>query len=135
MSSATVARCGSSSEISWPLCAVLLELILRAGQRHFAADEREPFPFQQLRRASLAVVLDQFRLVIEQVELRRSADHVQVDHVLGPRRKVGWPSGERIRTTLHETGRADALSASSELRANAPRPIPDPRRNWRRDCV
>ena len=76
--------------------AVLLKLILRSGQRHFAADEREPLAFQQLRRASLAVVLDQFRLVIEQIELRRSADHVQVDHVLRPGRKVGWPSGKRI---------------------------------------
>ncbi len=115
--------------------AVLLKPILRSGQRHFAADEGEPFSFQQLRWARLAVVLDQFRLVIEQVELRRRANHVQVNHMLSLGRKVGWPSGERIRRRCTRLGRADKLSASSELRANAPRPIPDPCRNWRRDCV
>ena len=60
------------------------------------------FPFNSSGGQTLAIVLDQFRFVIEQIELRRSADHVQVNHVPSPRRKVGWPSGKRICEALHE---------------------------------
>ena len=135
MSSATVAKMRQQLGNLLAAFAVPLKPILRAGQRHFAADEREPLAFQQLRRASLAVVLDQLRLVVEQIELRRRADHVQVDHVLGLRRKVRRPGGERIRRLQRELDAADSSARSSELSAIAPRPIPDPRRNWRRDCV
>ncbi len=48
-----------------------------------ALDEREPLPLEQLVGAGLHVVLDEFRLVVEQVLLRRRARHVQVDDRAG----------------------------------------------------
>jgi hypothetical protein len=72
----------------------------------------------------LAVELGELRLVIEQIELRRRPDHVQVDHALGARRKlrqtrakwVGWgqstlASGEAL---LHQ--RAERHCAETDAR-------------------
>ena len=67
---------------------VRAELVLAAGQRHLAADESEALAAGQLLGAGFAVVFHQGRLRIEQVKLRRRADHVQVDDMLGPRSEV-----------------------------------------------
>src|SRR6185312_12678873 len=66
-----------------------LELEFRAEKRRMPAQECESLPLEQMLGALLAVELLQRRLVIEQIELRRRAHHVQEDHALGPRRVVG----------------------------------------------
>ena len=73
----------------------LLELVRRAQQLGMPLDEREPLVLQQLVGAGLHVVLDQLRLVVEQVLLRRRAGHVQVDDALGPRRELRRLDGQR----------------------------------------
>ena len=88
MSSATFARCGSSSEISAPDCPCLLELERRGQQLRRALDEREALALDELRGNVLAVVLRQRRLGIEQIDLRRRAGHEEIDDALGPGREL-----------------------------------------------
>src|SRR5688572_27486291 len=63
--------------------AVTLKPVSRAGNRFSTADECETLSFQRLGRTRLPVKLDELRLVIEQIELRRGADHVQINYILG----------------------------------------------------
>src|SRR5262249_15215930 len=53
-----------------------------------ASHEREAFAGDKRRRDRLAVQLDQLRLVVEKLELRRPACHEQVDDALRARRKM-----------------------------------------------
>ena len=84
---------------------VLGELVRRAEQLRVALDEREPLALEELVRAGLAVALHQLRLVVEQLQLRRAAGHVQVDDLLGLGRKMRRPVrqriAERVRPTAH----------------------------------
>ena len=63
--------------------AVLGELPPRAQQLGRAGGEGEALALGELVGARLAVALDQLRLVVEQIEVRRRAGQVDVDHPLG----------------------------------------------------
>ena len=66
----------------------------RRGRRQIRGlDQRE---LEGLGRNRLAFVLDQLRLVIEEVEMAWSAGHEQVDHALGFGRKVRRPGRHRV---------------------------------------
>ena len=66
-----------------------------------AAQKCETLAFQQVLWAFFAVEFLQRRLVVEQVELRRRADHVQEDDVLGPRHVM---PGVRGKDVAHRVG-------------------------------
>ena len=69
------------------------------GPARFQVDEGQPLLLQYLQqfvRTGLHVVLDQRRLVVEQILLRRGAGHVQIDHMLGLGRFRGGLGGERV---------------------------------------
>ena len=75
--------------------------VLRKGERRaehvrHPLDEGEPLPFEVLLRTRLAVVLLQRRLVVEQVQLRGTPRHVQVDHMLGLGGKLRHLRRERV---------------------------------------
>jgi hypothetical protein len=57
------------------------------------AEESEPLALDQVLGARLAVILGERRLVVEELKLRRRADHVQEDHILGARQEMRLPSG------------------------------------------
>jgi hypothetical protein len=76
---------------------VALEFELRAREFQISADEGEALALGQFLRAFLSIHLLQQRLVVEQIELRRRADHVQVDDVLRLRRKMRARGGQRRR--------------------------------------
>ena len=76
--------------------AVLPERLRRPHELGHARSKREPLPLQELIRAVLAAVLDQFRLVIEQIELRRRSRHVEIDDPLGGPREVRRSRCERV---------------------------------------
>ena len=87
--------------------AVPGELVLRRGDREpllARGHRRQPLAHPDRVGQVLVVELVHLRLVVVQVHLRRPADHVQVDHLLGlggevqPRRPAdGPPSGDRPR--------------------------------------
>jgi hypothetical protein len=90
------------------------------------AEKRESLPFQQVLRAGLAVVFGERRLVVEQFELRRSADHMQENDALGPGREMGargsgigaWgSSGCILAEQAGERDAADAHAGALEERA------------------
>src|SRR5205823_5155900 len=83
-------------------------------------DERESRVFEQLVRARLQMVLDELRLVVEEVVLRRGAGHVQINDALHFRRKVRW---------LRRQWRAGSVS-DRRIRSGA---LADERRQ--RDCA
>src|SRR5262249_1065617 len=62
---------------------VAAELLPRAEQLWHAGGESEALPLEELIRARLTVAIDEFRFVIEQIEVRRRAGHVQIDNALG----------------------------------------------------
>ena len=68
--------------------AARLKFKARAEQARMAADEGEAFARDERVRTELTVEFLQFGFRIEQVELRRRADHVEVDDVFGAGRKM-----------------------------------------------
>ena len=76
--------------------AARLESTRRAEQLGRARRERETLSFEILLRAIFAVVLDQFRLVVEQVQVRRRTGQVQVDHLFRFGGEVRRANGQRI---------------------------------------
>ena len=76
--------------------AALVELVRGAQQLGMPLDEREPLVLEQLVGAGLHVVLDQGRLVVEQVLLGRGARHVEIDDPLGLGREVRRPGDHRV---------------------------------------
>ena len=83
MSSATVARCGSSSDSSAPLWPCLANLNFGPSSFEFGIDERGAIALEQFGRRQRAVELGQFRLVVEQLQMARCPGHEQEDHALG----------------------------------------------------
>src|SRR5262245_2026529 len=55
------------------------ELELAAEQSRMAANEGEALAFDEFLWARFAIVFGQFRLVVEQIEMRWRSDHVQID--------------------------------------------------------
>ena len=107
------------------------ELARRAEQLGRPGGEREPLPLEELVGAGLAVVLDQLRLVVEQVEVRRRAGHVQVDHPLGlaARTAAAWAlSGLAIRSR----GGSPAGAVLGEHRRQGDRPEAQPELSLRK---
>ena len=84
MSSIVEARFGSRLLTSTPPLPVLLELERRRQQA-----ARGAFGAKVDRRGPLALILQQRRLGVEHVQLRRSAHHEQHDVVLGLGREIG----------------------------------------------
>ena len=120
------ARCGSKHDSQLPLLPCWRELVRRAQQLRMPLDEREPLALEEFLRARLAVALRELRLVIEQLQLRRAAGHVQENDLLGPGRKMRRPIGERIdrRAGSSSSSRTSRLarSPSSEASAMPPKP-------------
>src|SRR5258708_40225268 len=69
----------------------------RAEQRRVALEEGEAFALHQAGRRRLALEFAQLGFVIEEIELRRSAGHEEVDHAFRLRCEVRWTWGERMR--------------------------------------
>src|SRR4051812_33321713 len=88
----------------------LVELIRRSQELGMALDERETLVLEQLVGAGLHVMLDERRLVVEEILLGRSARHVQIDDALRLGRKHGGPWRHRVvgggREILAEFGRS-----------------------------
>ena len=89
MSSATVARCGKIVLISWPLLPQRLKRMLRSE-----ADQLRPLELGDRHALGerlghrLAVHLGQRRLVVERLQVRRAAGHVEIDDPLDLGREV-----------------------------------------------
>ena len=86
---------------------MLGELPGRTGKRRCLADEGEVAPLRDLRRAGLIVTLDQLRLLVKHVEVRWSADHMEVDDVLRARREVR-PARRRLEVVVQQRGKRDS---------------------------
>ncbi len=105
--------------------AVLAELAGRAHELRHAGGEGEGAALEDRVRTVLAVALHQLRLVIEQVEVRRRAGHVQVDDPLGTGAVVGGTRGQRIGRRRRSQGvqgdgaEAELAGAAEELPARA----------------
>ena len=72
-------------------------------------DEGESLSFEVFFRAGLAVVLLQSRLVVEEIELRGTAGHVQINNVLGFCGERRFPGCQRICRTIRISGHTIAL--------------------------
>ena len=72
---------------------VLSKAVHRAEQLRHAFDKCKPLALKKLVWAGLPVPLHEFRLVIEELQMRRSTCHVQEDDLFGLRREIsaaGW---------------------------------------------
>ena len=76
--------------------------------------EREPAPLDERVRDRLAAILLKLGLVVEQLELARTAGHEQVDDALGPRGQMPGTRRQRIR---HRAAVDPALCASRSRRS------------------
>ena len=76
--------------------AMTSEGVGRAQQFGGAFNKGEALAFNDIFRDRLAVVLDQRRLVIEHIKLRRRAGHEEIDNALGFRREVRRFRGDGI---------------------------------------
>ena len=140
MSSTILAVCGSSSLTHIPLwpCWANLYFDGAIGNRfcpEVIVVSRWPLRIDSGR--SLSYISPHLRLVVVQVELRRPADHVQVDDVLGLGGEVGQagqaPLGPRRgRSPRPTAGRRVAHQARQAAQPTALTPRP---RNWRRDSL
>ena len=95
--------------------AALLELPLRPLEvllRRPGCSGRTPRASCCRHLVRLVVVGDQLRLVVERIDVRHAAAHVQEDDPLRPRRKCGGLRRERIGRRLH---RASAASSSDTM--------------------
>ncbi len=68
-----------------PIAADLLELVGRTQHLRHAFYEREPLALHERFRAGLHIQLNQLGLIVEHIQSRRRAGHVQVDDGLGAR--------------------------------------------------
>src|SRR5690606_31446484 len=66
-----------------------LGIVRRAEQRRLRTDECKVLADKELVRAELAVALLQFRLGVEEIEMRRSPDEMNVEDAFGPRSMMG----------------------------------------------
>ncbi len=123
-----------------------LELVGRAEQLGVPFDEGELLVLEQLVGARLHVMLDELGLEVEQVLLRRTARHVQIDNALGLGCEVRRPGRHRVvgRTSRFRAAgvpglgvkpNAAASRSRSDASAMAPSPVWDVFRNWRRVCA
>ena len=76
--------------------SVLRKFVRTAKELRRAAGESEPLALDELVGTGLVVPLDEFRFVVEQIEMRRRAGHVQKDDVLGSWLEVWLPRCQRI---------------------------------------
>ena len=122
MSSTTFARCGNTSEISAPHCAMSGELEPRSQDGGIGLNEGVPLALDDFGRNRLAFQLRQLRLVVEQFELTRRARHEQIDDAFGRRRKMRRLGSRRVRARRRQP---PAISpASNDARAILPTPTP-----------
>ena len=97
MSSATFGQmCGSSSDTPRPILPCCVNLCGVPSSFGTPLMKANRSPLMQRFGAVLAVQLDQLRLVVEQIQLRRRAGHVQIDDPLRLGRKMRRLRGERI---------------------------------------
>ena len=116
-SSATFERCGRQLRDLRARTSVLLELERRTQQLRPSLDEREPLALDELLRDVLPVVIDQRRLGIEQIDLRRRAGHEEKNDALGLGREV---QSLRLRRRVADCART--TSPISEASASAANP-------------
>src|SRR6185295_3067142 len=79
-----------------PALAVLGEFKPGSCDVRMPAQKGEALAFNEFLRARLVVELFQPRLVLEQIKLRRRADHVQIDDLFRARRNMRWTRGQWI---------------------------------------
>ena len=94
--------------------AVLGELELRPEQRRVGVDERRSIAVQQALGGQRALVLAEFRLVVEELEVARAAAHEEEDDVLGRGLVVGSLRGQRI-GRLHQVPQGYGAQAHAAL--------------------
>ena len=101
--------------------AVLFEFELRPQQRGVRRDERRAVALQQIGRRQFAVVLRQFRFVVEQFEMARPARLEQIDDALGLWFEVRLLRRHRIHrrrspaALLHQRAERDAPETDAAL--------------------
>ena len=76
--------------------------------------EREPPALDERVRNRLAAELLKLGLVVEQLELARPAGHEQVDHALGPGRKMAGPRRERVASASRGRAARSNLASGSQ---------------------
>ena len=136
-----------------PRLAVPRELADRPQQLGMLLGENihecESTPLDERIGDRLAAVLLKLGLVVEELELARSAGHEEIDHALGPRgemagtsrERVGarartcWPGaddGDALAMTAFRRGRAGRSPSRSDARAMRPSPTPQSAKKCRR---
>jgi hypothetical protein len=83
---------------------VARKLSRAAQQRLVPFEKREPLARHQRLRRLLPAQFAQLRLVVEEVELRRTARHEQVNHPLRFRRELRRSLRQRIRRIERDRG-------------------------------
>src|SRR3989442_2636056 len=107
--------------------AALPELAPRAQEVRAmaAAHERKAFSFNKRLRDGLAVELNQLRLVVEQLELARSAGHEKVNDVLRPSPEMWQARGHQV-GGLARRGAEQSVLAGHGRQSNAAQSHPAP---------
>ena len=83
-------------------------------QRRMLTDERQLLALEHVVGALLPVPLDQFRFVVEQLQVRRATDEVNIDNVLRPRGTMWFTrekrvyTGSREQVPIHRRGQGQA---------------------------
>jgi hypothetical protein len=126
---------GTRSENQCAALAVLLPGALGCIQFADAALGAGLDPFQERRRHVLARQLDQFGLVVEQVERARRAVHVQPDDRLDLGREVRLLGCQRVGQFGGVAACSRPPPGSRPVRAPALRPRPDLSRKSRREWI
>ena len=79
-----------------PAFSLMIELMRRRQTLGRPLDKRKPLPLDKLIRHRLPMKLNQLRLVIKQIQLRRRPRHMQKNHVLRLSREMRQLRRERI---------------------------------------
>ena len=88
-------------------------------QRRMFTDERQLLALEHVVGALLPVPLDQFRFVVEQLQVRRATDEVNIDNVLRPRGTMWFTrekrvyTGSREQVPVHRRGQAKRTNAGT----------------------
>ena len=135
MSSATVARCGTTSDITWPESPRGANLWGAPQKLGVDLQKRELLAPDVRIGADLAVQFVELRLIVKHVDRRRGARHMQVNDVLGPRLKVRRLGTERIGRLMSLAGAANSFSFKSDASAIVPRPATESLKICRRVLI
>jgi hypothetical protein len=100
-----------------------------------ALDEGKPLSFEKLLRTMLAVTLRKLRFVIEQLQLRRAAGHVQEDDLLRTWPKMSHMIRQLTNRGFNACGTPGAISQQRSQRYAAQADMALPQKVPPRDAV